>query len=375
MPQTRRTFLSQLPALLPLVQPRHATRTSPLLGIAVCGLDRYARDWILPALLHHSTHCRLAGLIDANLQQARLLGRSLGIPEERVIGFNDIQRLAAQPAIDVVYVASPTAQHPKHTIAALAAGKHVICRKPMAPSSGACRAMIEAAQRQGLALVVDYQLHCEPHIQALEKIVAQRTMGPTTHAQALVGIRRNDPNDPDVRLDTAGPYPLVNLAILGIQAACYGTGQVPLSVSSAQLSTMRPQIFGSLPDTMIWTLRFANGATASGEATFNRTQNHLRIEMLHGWVEMAPAFTMRGIAGRTSTGPLAGGSTANLMAAFLDEVAQAITTGATLRTPGEMGLRDLLIIEAIFRAAASRRPVAIGPTPPKGTSKARRPGE
>ena len=375
MPQTRRAFLSQLPALLPLAQPRHAIHDSSLLGVAVCGLDRYTQDWILPALLHHSTRCRLAGLIDANLQQARLMGRSLGIPEERVIGFNDMQRLASQAAIDAVYVASPTTLHPKHTIAALAAGKHVICRKPMAPSSGACQAMIQAARRKGLALAVDYQLHCEPHVQALQRLVAQQGMGPTTHVQTLVGIRRDDPNDPDVRLDTAGPYPLVNLAILGIQAACYGTGQAPRSVSSAQLSTMRPQVFGRLPDTMLWTLRFADGASASGEATFNRTQNHLRVEMQRGWVEMEPAFTMRGIAGRTSTGPLAGRSTVNLMAVFLDEVAQAITTGARLRTPGEMGLRDLLIIEGIFRAAVSRRAVAIGAMQQEAPSKTRRPGQ
>ena len=375
MPQTRRTFLSQLPALLPLAQPGHASPDSPLLGIAVCGLDRYAQDWILPALLHHSTRCRLAGLIDANLQQARLQGRALGIPEERIIDFDDMRRLASQPAIDVVYVASPTALHPKHTIAALAAGKHVICRKPMAPSSGACRAMIQAAHSQGLILAVDYQLHREPHVQVLQRLVAQQAMGPTTHVQTLVGIRRDDPNDPDVRLDTAGPYPLVNLAILGIQAVCYGTGKVPLSVTSAQLSTMRPQVFGRLPDTMLWTLRFADGATASGEATFNRTQNHLRIEMQRGWVEMEPAFTMRGITGRTSTGPLAGGSTANLMAVYLDEVAQAITTRATLRTPGEMGLRDMLIIEAIFRAAAAGRPVTVGPMQYNEPSKARRPGQ
>lgn len=357
MTQTRRAFLSTLPAVLPLTKLQRPAAASRL-GIAVCGVGRYARDWILPALLHHSTRCRLAGLIEADPQHARLLGHSLGLPTECLMGFEDMPQLASQEAIDAVYVASPTSLHPRHAIAALAAGKHVICRKPMAPSSGACRAMIDAAQRQQRLLVVDYQLHSEPHVQALQRIVAQHTMGLTTSVRSLIGIRRTSIDDPDVRLDTAGPYPLMNLAVFGIQAACYATGQVPVTVESAQLITMRPQIFGSLPDTMTWTLRFADGATASGEATFTRTQNQLRVEMQRGVVEMEPAFTMRGIQSRIN-GTLSGGSTTNLMAAFLDHVAQTLLTNARPTTPGEMGLRDVAIIEAIFSAAKIKKPVAI----------------
>ncbi len=347
-----------MPALLPITKLQQPVAASRL-GIAVCGGGPYARDWILPALLHHSTRCRLAGLIEADTQQARLLGRSLGLPADCLVGFEDMPQLASQDTIDAVYVASPTSLHPRHAIAALSAGKHVICRKPMAPSSGACRAMIEAARRQQRALVVDYQLHSESHIQALQRIVSQHTMGLTTHVRSLIGIQRTSVNDPDVRLDTAGPFPLMNLAVLGIQAACYGTGQVPVTVESAQITTMRPQIFGSLPDTMAWTLGFADGATASGEATFNRTQNQLRVEMQRGLVEMEPAFTMRGIQSRINGTPLAAAGATNLMAAFLDHVAQAIMTNTRPNTPGEMGLRDLVIMEAIFSAAIQNKRVAI----------------
>ena len=67
-----------------------------------------------------------------------------------------VEALCADPAVDVVYVATPHQFHAAHTRARLRAGKHVLVEKPMALSLEDCRAMIDAARKAGVQLIVGH---------------------------------------------------------------------------------------------------------------------------------------------------------------------------------------------------------------------------
>src|SRR6188508_1326995 len=70
--------------------------------------------------------------------------------------YDSVEALCADPAVDVVYVATPHQFHSEHTKLAVQAGKHVLVEKPMAISLGECAAMIEAASAAAVHLVVGH---------------------------------------------------------------------------------------------------------------------------------------------------------------------------------------------------------------------------
>lgn len=73
-------------------------------------------------------------------EKAQAVGRHDGIEPHRILGMDDWPKIAADPAIEAVYVVTPNALHRDHVLAAAGAGKHVLCEKPMATSSAAAPA-------------------------------------------------------------------------------------------------------------------------------------------------------------------------------------------------------------------------------------------
>ncbi len=63
-------------------------------------------------------------------------------------GIRPVGRLKANPAVKAVYIVTPNGLHRDNVLAAAAAGKHVLCEKPMANSSAEARAMIDACRRR-----------------------------------------------------------------------------------------------------------------------------------------------------------------------------------------------------------------------------------
>ena len=78
-----------------------------------------------------------------------------------------------------------------------------------------------------------------------------------------------------------------------------------------------------------------------------------RAEAAGGWFELTSAFNYNGLAGATSKGPLRFDPPVNQQARQMDDFAQCVLTGRATPVPGEMGRRDLVIIEAIYASAAA----------------------
>src|SRR6188768_127840 len=111
------------------------------LGIALCGLGNYARGQLAPAL-KLTQHVELRGVVTGSREKGAAWAKEFGFPEAHIYNYASMSRLMDNPAIDIVYVVTPNALHPEHTIAAAWAGKHVISEKPMATSVSDCDAML-----------------------------------------------------------------------------------------------------------------------------------------------------------------------------------------------------------------------------------------
>ncbi|HXY27534.1 MAG TPA: Gfo/Idh/MocA family oxidoreductase [Acidimicrobiales bacterium] len=131
--------------------------------------------------------------------------------------YGDYASLAEDPAIDVVYVATPHSRHEEDTVALLRADKHVLCEKPFALSARQAWRMVDEARGRGLFLMEGIWSRFLPAYRALVDVVGSGRIGEPLLVEADFGFRR--PLDPDHRLFRAdlGGGGLLDLGIYPVQ--------------------------------------------------------------------------------------------------------------------------------------------------------------
>jgi phthalate 4,5-cis-dihydrodiol dehydrogenase len=92
-------------------------------------------------------------------------------------GYEDIEPLLADSAVEAVYIATPHQFHAAHAILAAARGKHIILEKPMALTLADCDAIIAAVERAGVSLVVGHTHAFDPNIRAMRAFIAAGKLG------------------------------------------------------------------------------------------------------------------------------------------------------------------------------------------------------
>lgn len=125
--------------------------------------------------LKDCNNARLVAICDKNegiLNEAMTI---TGLNEENC--YKDYRELIKRNDIDVVVVATPDQFHPKHTIAALDLGKHVLCEKPMAMTVDECRQMIQVANRTGKKLMIGQICRYTPGFMDAKKLIDQGKIG------------------------------------------------------------------------------------------------------------------------------------------------------------------------------------------------------
>ncbi len=129
-----------------------------------------------------SGDCRLSAVADRDLARAREVA---GRHDAAALG--DFRELIAREDLDAVIVATPPDSHEEITLAALAAGKHVLCEKPLAPSVEACRRMVDASRHRGLVLATGFCQRYFPAVQFVKQTVESGAIGELTHVRAYAG--------------------------------------------------------------------------------------------------------------------------------------------------------------------------------------------
>src|ERR1700733_6085578 len=92
-------------------------------------------------------------------------------------GFASTEDLSRCPDVDVVLVTTPNAAHVNDVLTAIAAGKHVLCEKPMGMNAEECRRMVEAARKAKLLLGIAHVFRFEETTNRLRERVAAGQIG------------------------------------------------------------------------------------------------------------------------------------------------------------------------------------------------------
>lgn len=123
------------------------------------------------------------------------------------------------PAVPSVFGATlPTLSDAAHTIAALKAGKHVICEKPMATSSADCQLMIDAARQARRCLAIDYRLHFEPHHVEMMRLASEKVYGNIRKIATEFSWRRQNAKPWLLDKTLAGGGAMFDTGVYSIQA-------------------------------------------------------------------------------------------------------------------------------------------------------------
>lgn len=329
------------------------------LGVALVGLGYYSTDLLAPAL-QQTTNCYLAGIVTGTPSKAESWKKKYNIPDKNIYNYQTFDQIANNPDIDVVYVVLPPSMHKEYVVRAANAGKHVWCEKPMAISVAECRAMIDACKKNKRTLAIGYRLHHEPNTQEYTKIVNQKLLGKVLKASCGAGYVENR-TDHWKQNKALGGGVLYDMGVYAIQGARLGTGMEPLGIMSAKTSTTRPQIYkNGLDETTIATLVFPGGVMADIKTSFGENINYLNIGCQKGEIKVAP---YQGYAGVTAFSPLGQINHPYQVpwqqAKQMDDDSLSIMQDKPMLVPGEEGLRDIRVVEAIYKCAAIGKPVGI----------------
>ena len=330
---------------------------SSRLRFAVVGLGTIAVGQMIPAFLA-SKHAEMTAFVSGNPQKAKDLGARYGVPH--LYDYATFDQIAADKTIDVVYIALPVALHAEYVIRAFKAGKHVLCEKPMASTPEECEAMIAAAKAAGKQLGITYRIHFEPNnVEAVRRLKAGE-IGALRHVSGDAGFSANPDYPPHkwrLQKAMAGGGSMYDIGIYALNAALDCAGEDPVSVTAVYSTPKGDPRFTEVEGGVEWRLRFPSGISAQGSSSYcYQYTSRLSIFGASGAIEMQPFMDYTSIAGTVghadfSWSPLRAGVAATQFTALVDAYSAAVLNNQPFPTGGEMGLRDIRLIQAIYKSA------------------------
>jgi predicted dehydrogenase len=330
------------------------------IGFAILGLGRLATENIMPAF-GRVKHARLAALISGTPEKARVLAAQYGMPEKQIYGYGDFDRIQNDPSIQAIYVVTPNALHHEFVLKAAAAGKHVLCEKPMAVSSAEAADMVRACAQANRKLMIGYRMQYQPHARELTRIVRSGELGAMKAISGFYGQNMGDPAQWRLHKSIAGGGALYDIGIYCLNGTRFTLGEEPIEVNARIVTNSNDPRFKEVEESVYWTMLFPSGvvATLSTSYAMHSTTN-FGAHGDRGLAYMQNAYGYSGqrlfldntVNGRHALAEIRFGEPDHF-ATELDHFALCIRNDVKPRTPGEEGLQDMKIIEAIYQSAAS----------------------
>lgn len=255
--------------------------------------------------------------------------------------------------VDVVYNPLPMSHHARWTIAALEAGKHVLCEKPFAANATEAAEMVAAAERAGRALGEAFHYYYHPLFRRVLDEVRSGRIGPVERVDAWFSTTIPQP---DLRWDyaTAGGA-LMDLGCYPMSWVRHVTGEEPTVVSATAVEG--PPRIDAVMDTE---LAFPSGITARVRSAMDEPASiGLTVVGRDGCIDVDnPMAPQRGnrltitTAGGTTRGPVdAGTSYDHMVRAFLDHLVH----GAPFPTSGSDSVANMAALDAVYEASGLGR--------------------
>jgi len=341
---------------------KKSARARSDLTFAIVGCGRIAS--------RHAEHIanvgRLVGACDVQFDRADSLAAKYGARPYRSLE----EMLAGEKDLDVVAVCTPNGLHAEHSVAALKAGRHVLCEKPMAISVADCGTMIQAAERANRRLFIVKQNRFNPPVAAVKELLDGGRLGRVYSVQLNCFWNRNADYYQDTwkgtnALDGGSLYTQFSHFI---DLLYWMVGDVKQAL--AMVDNFGHQGIVEFEDTGVVALRFHSGILGSINFTINSYERNmegsLTIFAEKGTVKIGGQYLneleYQRIDGAAIT-DLPAGNPANSYGHYqgsmsnhdlvYENVVDVLTRGGIIATGGYEGLKTVEIIDKIYTAARS----------------------
>ncbi|RYX95343.1 MAG: Gfo/Idh/MocA family oxidoreductase [Comamonadaceae bacterium] len=340
------------------------------IGFAIVGLGRLTLEQLLPAFAQ-SKKAKVTALVSGSPDKLKLVAQQYGIPPSACHSYEAFEQLAGNDDVQCVYIVLPNAMHREFTERAATIGKHVLCEKPLATSSADACAMVEACEAAGVRLMTAYRIHYQPHNLKVREWVRSKEYGRIT-ALSCTNVQTSHPTAHEQwrhKLAMAGGGALPDIGLYCLNTARFISGEEPTEVMAWMHSPPGDPRFAEVEASMAFMLRMPSGLVVNCQTSYDaRDDKHQRINLERATIDMPSAYAYNGQ--RLIVGKREGDDTsntewqlqpANQFAAEIDHMAECILEDKAPRTPGEEGVRDHVLMEALYESAGTGQPVQCPP--------------
>jgi predicted dehydrogenase len=358
------------PADTPSSPPPSPLPPEQRVGFAIVGLGRLALEEILPAF-SRSMKAKPVALVSGSPDKLKTVAAQYGIKSDACYTYETFDAIRDNPEVKIVYIVLPNAMHRLYCERAAKAGKHVLTEKPMSVTSQDGQAMVDACKQAGVKLMVAYRIQYEPYNRRAMQFVREKKYG---RLLAYHGI-----NTQTVAADghlqwrhkkaMAGGGSLFDIGLYCLNTARFITGEEPVEIFATTYSPAGDTRFAEVEETVSFMLRFPSNTIANCFTSYGgRDDKHQRMNLETAAVDMPNSYQY--VGQRMMVSSRAGDATSNdelvleaknQFAQEIDHMADCVLTGREPYTPGEEGVQDHKLMEAIYVSARTGKPVHLAP--------------
>jgi len=321
---------------------------------------------------------------DINRERAEDYARRYGI----AYVFEDYNEMLKLEELDAVSVTTWNNGHAPISIAALKAGKHVLCEKPLAMNARQAQEMVDTANETGKLLMVGFVRRFEKHANYIKQVIEDGDLGKIYYAKTGYIRKWGNPGGWFSDKKRSGGGPVIDLGVHVIDLVRYITGKPkPVSVMASTFNYlgMKPEMKGlskylsrdydeknpynDVEDAATAIIKFDNGMTLFFETSWvlhtKESTNYLYLYGDKAGVQMEPVLEFYKEDGRNyfvEERPLVQEEKNKFSAIFDREIAHfvdCIANGVECISPGEDGIEIMKIIDAIYKSAETGHEVII----------------
>ena len=339
-------------------------------------MGHIAQVAVLPAFAHARRNSQLVAVVSGDRTKRREMAKRYQL--ERTFTYEEYDKCLE--VVDAVYIALPNSMHADYAIRAAKAGVHVLCEKPMAVTVEECRRMITACRKANVKLMIAYRLHFETLNLAAIELVRRGDLGDLKYFNSSFSmtVRRGD-----IRTKrTCGGGTLYDIGVYCVNAARNLFRAEPTEVSAMSINSGLASL-AEIDETTAATLQFGNEHLATFVTSFHAADvAAYRIVGTEGDLHADPAYEYAEGLEYTLT---RGGRKTRKYVGKRDQFgpelvyfSDCILNDRQPEPSGEEGMQDVSIVQALYKSAASGKPISLPPAPrePRPTIRQRitRPG-
>ncbi|WP_261665065.1 Gfo/Idh/MocA family protein [Deinococcus sp. Marseille-Q6407] len=334
---------------LPLPEPK--TRR---VGYAIVGIGELSADELIPAA-RTSEHAYVAALVTGDVEKGRAFAQALDLSDDDVYTYEQFEQLKDREDVEAVYIVLPNSLHREYVERAAKMGKQVLCEKPLGVSADDARAMVQACQDAGVLLMTAYRCQYTPEYWAVRDAVQSGRLGTIRALDSINAQVQDDPAAWRLKKDLAGGGALPDIGLYSLNTVRFVMAEEPQWVFAQLNQPQDDERFTEVEERLSWMMGFSGGVVATCQTSYAAQRvSMLRVLGEKGMALMDPAFDYQGLKVTLED------QEGQHQPAFpsydqfgneFDHFAGCIRSGQTPWTPGEEGVADHVVMDALYESA------------------------